>query len=85
MNFILIINFYVKQKENGNETSLTPPCIARFTCEIQWNYWFNHRKDVDFFIGKLALERQLNNLYVYICSLFMIIYKKQFKNFARTI
>ncbi|XP_006557904.3 uncharacterized protein LOC100576994 isoform X2 [Apis mellifera] len=63
MNYILAnLKSNITKKENGNETSLTPPCIARFTCEIQWNYWFNHRKDVDFFIGKLALERQLNNL-----------------------
>ncbi|XP_043791477.1 uncharacterized protein LOC122714308 isoform X1 [Apis laboriosa] len=64
MNYILanLKNNITKKDENGSETSLTPSCIARFTCEIQWNYWFNHRKDVDFFIGKLALERQLNNL-----------------------
>ncbi|XP_028524922.1 uncharacterized protein LOC108002657 isoform X2 [Apis cerana] len=63
MNYILAnLKSNITKKENGNETSLTPSCIARFTCEIQWNYWFDHRKDVDFFIGKLALERQLNNL-----------------------
>ncbi|XP_031773317.1 uncharacterized protein LOC100865798 [Apis florea] len=64
MNYILanLKSNITKKDENGSETSLTPPCIARFICEIQWNYWFNHRKDIDFFIGKLALERQLNNL-----------------------
>ncbi|XP_017788754.1 PREDICTED: uncharacterized protein LOC108571266 [Habropoda laboriosa] len=45
--------------EDERKMSFSPACIARLTCEIEKDYWFNLRKGINFSKEKPALERRL--------------------------
>ncbi|KOC66577.1 hypothetical protein WH47_08970 [Habropoda laboriosa] len=48
-----------RKKRSSMKMSFSPACIARLTCEIEKDYWFNLRKGINFSKEKPALERRL--------------------------